>query len=259
MTKLSYQQIEALWIRNGGSKARAPIMAAIALAESGGHTDSWNKNPPDDSVGLWQINYYGDLRPGRTAAFGPRDELIKNPDKQARAAIQLSNNGERLTPWSVYLTGAYRQYLDPSAAPDDTLPPFDTSPLPGGTSTDPGAVPVSASDNDCLINLPHIGCLLSKGQAYAVLGALELIGGTILMLTGITLLLVKTDVLKSAPNVMAPFVDAASRRSEAEAATEKAKAQQTRSRAQIERSRAQQAKAQAAQAQTAVPDDSDVV
>src|SRR5205823_9834141 len=39
-SKLSYQAIESLWTSAGGSKALAPVMAAIAIAESGGRPDA---------------------------------------------------------------------------------------------------------------------------------------------------------------------------------------------------------------------------
>src|SRR5260370_21184368 len=58
-TKYTYSQIEGLWINAGGSKGLAPLMAAIALAESGGC--SADENPTDNggiqtSWGLWQIS-----------------------------------------------------------------------------------------------------------------------------------------------------------------------------------------------------------
>ncbi len=43
MTHYDYAQLEGLWEDAGGSKALAPIMAAIAMAESGG--DSGARNP----------------------------------------------------------------------------------------------------------------------------------------------------------------------------------------------------------------------
>jgi hypothetical protein len=59
MSKLSYSQLEGVWIQAGGQASMAPLMAAIALAESGGQTNSLNPNDnggKQSSYGLWQIS-----------------------------------------------------------------------------------------------------------------------------------------------------------------------------------------------------------
>jgi len=91
-TKYSYGNIEWLWIKNGGARWLAPIMAAIAMAESGGNWFNLNNNPKtgDYSVGLWQINYFGSLLGPRTKSFGSPAQLRANPDLQAKAAIAIS-------------------------------------------------------------------------------------------------------------------------------------------------------------------------
>jgi len=98
---MSFGDIENLWIQNGGAPAKAPLFAAIALAESGGDATALNNNPAtgDYSVGLWQINYYDGLLQSRTAQFGPPASLQGNANAQAKAAIALSNNGTNLAPW----------------------------------------------------------------------------------------------------------------------------------------------------------------
>jgi len=89
---MNLAEIEALWIAQGGDPRWAPLMAGIAIAESGGDTMALNANPQtkDFSVGLWQINYYGPLGPSRTARFGTPDQLSMHPAKQAKAAIALA-------------------------------------------------------------------------------------------------------------------------------------------------------------------------
>jgi len=97
---MNLAEIEALWIAQGGDPRWAPLMAGIAIAESGGDTAALNANPQtkDFSVGLWQINYYGDLAPSRTARFGTPDQLSTSPARQARAAISLfGKNGAGLS------------------------------------------------------------------------------------------------------------------------------------------------------------------
>lgn len=100
---MNLAQIEALWIANGGDPRWAPLMAGIAIAESGGDPRALNPNPKtkDFSVGLWQINYYGDLYQPRTKEFGTPDQLSGSTARQARAAIKLSGDGSNgLQAWA---------------------------------------------------------------------------------------------------------------------------------------------------------------
>ena len=129
MAQLTYQQIEDLWTQAGGNPTEAPIAAAVAWAESGGTTDALHTKAPDYSVGLWQINYYGNLLPGRTAQYGSPDALLADPLAQAKAAIAISGNGANWSPWSTFLSGAYLKYL--------LTPP--TAPTGGGSVTGVGA------------------------------------------------------------------------------------------------------------------------
>ena len=100
---MTFDQVQQLWIQNGGDPAWAPLMAGIAMAESGGNTQALNNTPAtgDYSVGLWQINYYAGLRPGRTAEYGSPEALLADPNKQAKAAISLfGQNGAGLSNWT---------------------------------------------------------------------------------------------------------------------------------------------------------------
>ena len=121
MAQLTFTQIEQLWIRNGGTPGWAPLMAGIAMAESGGNTQAFNTNPAttDKSVGLWQINYYGNLYTGRSRSFGSPTKLRETSDAQARAAIALSNNGHLTgvwgTPW--YKDATWQQWVNSGAPP----------------------------------------------------------------------------------------------------------------------------------------------
>lgn len=189
--KLTYGQIKALWIANGGAPSRADIMAAIAMAESGGNTEAHNTTPPDDSVGLWQINYFGSLRQGRTSAYGAPDKLLKDAPAQARAAIDISNNGQNLRPWSTFNDGAYQKYLDPSTPAADTLP------LPGSPDYQPPHE--SEIGKDCLINIPVAGCVFKKSWGYALLGAIEIGAAGVVVLFGVAIL-VGGSVVRALPN-----------------------------------------------------------
>jgi Lysozyme like domain len=90
-----YSQLEGLWIQAGGPKALAPVMAAIALAESDGQSTAQN---PSGATGLWQIN--GNPFPGD--AFDPLTNA-----KMAVAKYREQGLGA----WTTYTSGAYKQFL----------------------------------------------------------------------------------------------------------------------------------------------------
>ena len=107
------KQIQEVWIANGGSRSLAPTMSAIAMAESSGNSENLNDNPAtgDYSIGWWQINYYGNLRPSRTRSFGTPEALRKDVNLQAKAAISIAKGGAGLPAWSTYRSGEYLKYM----------------------------------------------------------------------------------------------------------------------------------------------------
>src|SRR5262249_46710665 len=101
MAQFTYGQLESLWIQAGGSKALAPLMAAIAMAESGGNSDARN---PSGASGLWQI--LGNPFPGN--AFDP----------QVNAKMAVAKEKEQgLSAWVTYTSGAYKQFLRGNVPP----------------------------------------------------------------------------------------------------------------------------------------------
>jgi hypothetical protein len=97
----------------GFTRNQAAIMAAIAMAESSGNSGAHNnnRNTGDDSYGLWQINMIDRLGPERRAQFGIRDNnQLKDPRINAKAAKAVFDS-QGFNAWSVYRSGAYRQYL----------------------------------------------------------------------------------------------------------------------------------------------------
>jgi hypothetical protein len=107
------EELVRLAIDSGFTKAQAPIMAAIALAESGGRAEAHNPNRStgDNSYGLWQINMIDELGNQRRRQFGLKsDEQLKDPATNVRAAKRVFES-QGLSAWSVYRSGAYRQYL----------------------------------------------------------------------------------------------------------------------------------------------------
>jgi LysM repeat protein len=86
--------LEALWESAGGSSSAAFMAAEIAMAESGGNQFAVS---PTSDYGYWQINL---------PAWGPT-LATTNPTGNAKAAIQISDDGANWEPWTTYQTGAY--------------------------------------------------------------------------------------------------------------------------------------------------------
>jgi hypothetical protein len=95
---LSYGQLEGLWTGAGGPAQYASLMAAIALAESGGR-DVMQQGEPwaRTGWGYWQIT------PG-----GPQ---YLDPMTNARAAVSKFVAAHGPSPWTTYTSGAYRAFL----------------------------------------------------------------------------------------------------------------------------------------------------
>ena len=110
MARLTYGQLEQVWIQGGGSRALAPLMAAIAMAESGG--DAGATNPTDNngtqtSWGLWQISDGTHNMPSAD---------ILTPLGNARAAV-AKYKSQGLGAWGTYTSGAYRVFYRGSVPP----------------------------------------------------------------------------------------------------------------------------------------------
>lgn len=106
-------QIAVLARSAGFSGEEAAIMAAIAMAESSGRSTAHNPNAStgDNSYGLWQVNMLGAMGPQRLREFGiRRNEDLFDPATNAMAARKVYQS-QGFKAWSVYRSGAYRQYL----------------------------------------------------------------------------------------------------------------------------------------------------
>lgn len=121
MTTYSYGQLEGFWDSAGGKRSLAPVMAAIALAESGGDPNA--KNPNDNggkqtSWGLWQVSNGTHIPP-----IGNWNDPLAN----AGEAVKIEKN-QGLRAWGTFDSGKYKQFLKggvpPSQAPN---PPAQTS------------------------------------------------------------------------------------------------------------------------------------
>lgn len=117
MANLSQQQIE-VYARSAGM-ANPQVMAAIAMAESGGNPKAHNPVPPDNSYGLWQVNMLGAMGPARRKEYGiSSNDALYNPAINARAAAKILK-GQGLTAWSTYTNGAYKKYMGKNTSTGD--------------------------------------------------------------------------------------------------------------------------------------------
>ena len=110
MATYSYGQLEQLWIDAGGSKALAPLMAAIALAESAGNPQATNptdNNGTQTSWGLWQIS---------DGTHNQPVQGILDPLTNAKAAVAKYKQ-QGLSAWGTYDSGAYRRYYQGNVPP----------------------------------------------------------------------------------------------------------------------------------------------
>jgi len=178
---LSYAQLKGLWIKAGGNPDDADVMAAIALAESGGREDAHNPNPPDDSYGLWQINMLGAMGPSRRAQFGlSSNRDLFDPLTNAKAAVAIGSGGKNKMPWSTFTNGAYKQFLTGGVTPDLNAGGAQDSPIVAASFEDEiGGLlrPVWQMFGNAG-NKVYFGVLIAAGFLLMLIGAVMLIRET---------------------------------------------------------------------------------
>lgn len=178
MTTYNYAQLEGLWINAGGSTSLAPLMAAIALAESSGNSSAYNPvecSSGSHAEGLWQIcmPLNSQYVPGGNA---------NDPASNAAAAVAIYK-AQGLGAWATYTSGAYKQFMQGSTTPDTNVPSSSGIPgAPGYNSTTTTGLIGAAG---CLINLSLIGCILTKSEARAIIGGLLLAAGGLIFAAGL--------------------------------------------------------------------------
>jgi hypothetical protein len=110
---LSVAEMTRLAKQAGFSDQEAAIMGAIGAAESSGNPKAHNPDATtgDNSYGLWQINMLGRMGPERRNQFGiENNERLWDPNVNAKAAKTIYEQ-QGFNAWSVYKSGAYKQYL----------------------------------------------------------------------------------------------------------------------------------------------------
>ena len=120
---LGFEEIELLARQAGFSPADSPIMAAIALGESGGNPgidtvmsglDPDRRN--EYSVGITQVNAPVHTDKLRRRGFSTED--LRDPFKNLQIAKDIYDEaGQSFQPWSVYKHGLYKQHLPSSFTP----------------------------------------------------------------------------------------------------------------------------------------------
>jgi hypothetical protein len=203
--KLSQKQIE-VYARSAGM-ANPQIMAAIAMAESGGNPGAHNVVPPDNSYGLWQINMIGAMGPARRREYGiTSNEALFNPAINAKAATKIQKS-QGLKAWTTYTSGAYKKYMNGSGSSDATqvgldwddllrvAPPyqlwkfFEGEPLPGldGDTDVPDWVPgESAIEGVAEISqmAAKVGTWMSNPSNW--IRVLYVVGGTVVAVAAVS-------------------------------------------------------------------------
>jgi tape measure domain-containing protein len=158
--QLNAGQLKALALAAGFNDRDASIMAAIAMAESGGRSNAHNNNAAtgDNSYGLWQVNMLGRMGPQRRQAFGiGSNEALFDPAVNASAARKVFES-QGFGAWSVFKSGAYRQFL-PQA--------MRASATPMAPALPPATAPAMAGVTQAGANLSAAQGALSKQQQLA--------------------------------------------------------------------------------------------
>lgn len=108
---MNYDELVTLAESVGLNENRARIAAAIAMAESGGIPSKVTQDSDDDSWGLWQINFKGDLI-DRLRQFGLENkQAVLDPRRNAMVMAHISSNGGNFNAWTTYTSGKYEKFL----------------------------------------------------------------------------------------------------------------------------------------------------
>lgn len=176
MAKLTYSQLEGTWIQAGGLVMLAPLMAAIALAESGGDPNSRNDKDnggKQSSFGLWQIS---------TGTHAAPASNWNDPLTNAKLAVGKYKS-QGLKAWGTYTSGAYKPFLKSGVPASNWDPAVDGALGFTSGTTLPGTVTTSEAGATCAWHLKFLttdSCVLSKPQARVLLGIT--IGGTAILI-----------------------------------------------------------------------------
>jgi len=131
-----FEELELLARQAGFDSNISPIMAAIAMGESGGDPYAYNPDAStgDKSYGLMQINMLGDMGPARRAAFNLQsNEDLFDPVTNFKAAKSIYDS-QGLGAWGAYTNKSYEKFL-----------PGNFTPLKGSTQSSSLQMPGDSS------------------------------------------------------------------------------------------------------------------
>jgi len=169
--QLNVSQLKALALAAGFADRGASIMAAIAMAESGGRSAEHNNNPRtgDNSYGLWQVNMLGGMGPERRRAFGiGSNEALFDPAVNASAARKVFES-QGFGAWSVFKSGAYRQFLPAAMRAQAGAPPAPMLPAAPAAGLPAGVQQAGAKLDAALSESKRQQQLLNEQQTLAAL------------------------------------------------------------------------------------------
>lgn len=169
MTTYSYADLVALAQQSGFSTLQANVIAAIALAESGGRSNNYHINT-DGSIdrGILQINSYYHSEVSDSCAYDPVCSF--------QQAYRISG-GANFSEWETYKNGDYKNYL-PTASTSN--PPSIT----GGGYSITSLNPLQGIQDflDAVTKAPIWGWLQNPTRFIKMVGGLLLIIVALLLL-----------------------------------------------------------------------------
>ena len=169
--QLSVGQLKSLAMAAGFNDRDASIMAAIAMAESGGRSGAHNNNAAtgDNSYGLWQVNMLGRMGPERRRSFGiGSNEALFDPAVNAGAARKVFES-QGFGAWSVFKSGAYKQYLPGAMRAQAGAPPAPMLPGAAGGGMPAGVQQAGGRLDAALNESKRQQQLLNEQQTLAAL------------------------------------------------------------------------------------------
>lgn len=177
-------QTYALARQAGFDPAAAVIMASIAMGESGLNPAAVGDRALQDekwgpSVGLAQIRTLkADTGTGRIRDIG----RLTDPLQNLVAAYEISSQGKNFSPWTVYTSGEYRDFLgqaqQASQGGGGYVPGANVVPagLVGGTVDAIGAI---AKDTGVMLGVVGLGVVLVVAGAVRATGTGGAVGGAV--------------------------------------------------------------------------------
>lgn len=177
MATLTQGQIQAVAVAAG--LPNAALMAAIAMAESGGRTDVVNSI---GCVSLWQINQPVHIKAHPTWTV----PWLKNPLNNATAAkVVLKEQG--LSAWQAYTNGAYLKYYKGTVPATPNAPQgigsIITAPIGVATGVVDSALGAATGINRVAQVLSSAGNWISQASNWVRIG--YVIGGIVLAVVGL--------------------------------------------------------------------------